>query len=49
MVLTGAVADSQTRQAIAMTYAGSKQSPQRLAALYKQLKGALVDAGLAKE
>jgi putative tricarboxylic transport membrane protein len=30
-------------------YAGSKQSPQRLAALYKQLKGALVDAGLAKE
>ena len=30
-------------------YAGSKQSPQRLAALYKQLKGALIDAGLAKE
>ena len=30
-------------------YAGSKQSPQRLAAIYKQLRGALVDAGLAKE
>jgi len=30
-------------------YLGSKQSPQRLAAIYEQLKGALVDAGLAKE
>lgn len=30
-------------------YLGSKQSPQRMAAIYRQLKGALVDAGLAKE
>lgn len=30
-------------------YLGSRQSPQRLAAIYEQLKGALVDAGLAKE
>jgi len=30
-------------------YLESKQSPQRLAKIYDQLKGALVDAGLAKE
>ncbi len=30
-------------------YLGSRQSPQRMAAIYEQLKGALVDAGLAKE
>ncbi len=33
----------------ALDYAGSRQSPQRLAAIYQQLKGALADAGLAKE
>jgi putative tricarboxylic transport membrane protein len=32
-----------------MDYHGSKQSPERLAAMYKQLKTALVDVGLAKE
>ncbi len=30
-------------------FLGSKQSPQRLSEIYKQLKGALVEAGLAKE
>ncbi len=30
-------------------YLGSRESPQRLAAIYKQLRGALVDAGLVKE
>lgn len=29
-------------------YLDSKQTPQRLATLYKQLRGALVDVGLAK-
>lgn len=33
----------------AADYVGSKQSPQRMAAIYKQLKNALVDAGLTKE
>jgi putative tricarboxylic transport membrane protein len=32
-----------------LDYAGSKQTPQRLAAIYTQLKGALIDVGLAKE
>jgi len=32
-----------------LDYLGSRQSSQRLAGIYKQLKGALVDAGLAKE
>jgi putative tricarboxylic transport membrane protein len=39
--------DVQKNHAV-LDYAGSKQSPQRMAAIYKQLKGALVAAGLAK-
>jgi len=31
-----------------LDYADSKATPQRMAAIYKQLRGALVDAGLAK-
>lgn len=39
--------DVQKNYAV-LDYAGSRQSPQRMAAIYKQLRGALVDAGLAK-
>ncbi len=37
------------RNHLASEYLGSKQSPHRLGEIYKQLKGALTDAGLAKE
>jgi len=39
--------DVQKNYAV-LDYVGSKQSPQRMAGIYDQLKGALVDAGLAK-
>jgi putative tricarboxylic transport membrane protein len=37
----------EKNQAVA-DYANSKQTPQRMAVIYNQLKGALIDAGLAK-
>ena len=37
------------KDSLEMDYHSSRQSPQRLAAMYKQLKDALIDAGLAKE
>lgn len=41
------VNDVQRNHAV-LDYLGSKQSPQRMAGIYNQLKGALIDAGLAK-
>ena len=37
------------KDSLEMDYHSSRQSPQRLAVMYKQLKDALIDAGLAKE
>lgn len=37
------------RNEAALDYTGSKESAQRMARLYGQLKTALIDAGLAKE
>jgi putative tricarboxylic transport membrane protein len=37
------------RNEATLDYSGSKESAQRMAQLYGQLKSALVDAGLAKE
>jgi putative tricarboxylic transport membrane protein len=41
------ISEVQKNHAV-LDYLGSKQSPQRMASIYNQLKGALVDAGLAK-
>jgi tripartite-type tricarboxylate transporter receptor subunit TctC len=37
------------RDYVELDYAGSRQSAQRMAAMYRQIKGALVDVGMAKE
>ena len=41
--------DMGTRDYVELDYAGSKQSPQRMAVMYKQIRGALLDVGMAKE
>ena len=41
--------DEVKRNEAALDYSGSKESAQRMARLYTQLKTALIDAGLAKE
>lgn len=49
MVQSGEWKNDLQKNYLESDYLGSKQSPQRLAEIYKQLRGALVDAGLAKE
>jgi len=41
-------ADAQKNDLV-LDFHGAKQSPQRLAAMYKQIRTALVDVGMAKE
>jgi putative tricarboxylic transport membrane protein len=49
VVATDEWKDEVKRNEAALDYAGSKESAQRMARLYGQLKTALIDAGLAKE
>jgi putative tricarboxylic transport membrane protein len=41
--------DMARKDYVELDYASSKQSPQRMEAMYKQIKGALIDVGMVKE